>query len=302
LYRSQRRGGKGVRGAALKQDDIVDHFFVTTTHHWILFFTNKGRVYRAKAYELPEAGRDARGQHVANLLAFQPDEKIAQVLAIDTYNSSDFLVIATLGGLVKKTALSEYDSNRSGGLIAINLRPNDEVVSAVLVGERDDLLLVSKKAMSLRFTADDEALRPMGRSTSGVIGMKFRAGDELLAMDRVIENGKLDVFTATDGGYAKRTPVEEYRVQGRGGLGIKAAKIDEESRGTLVGALIVSEDDEVLAITSAGTVMRTPAAEVRRTGRDTMGVRLVNLTDETVVVSIARNAESEGGEVSEVVE
>ena len=302
LYRSQRRGGKGVRGAALKQDDIVDHFFVTTTHHWILFFTNKGRVYRAKAYELPEAGRDARGQHVANLLAFQPDEKIAQVLAIDTYNSSDFLVIATLGGLVKKTALSEYDSNRSGGLIAINLRPNDEVVSAVLVGERDDLLLVSKKAMSLRFTADDEALRPMGRSTSGVIGMKFRAGDELLAMDRVIENGKLDVFTATDGGYAKRTPVEEYRVQGRGGLGIKAAKIDEESRGTLVGALIVSEDDEVLAITSAGTVMRTPAAEVRRTGRDTMGVRLVNLTDETVVVSIARNAESEGGEVSEVSE
>jgi DNA gyrase subunit A len=275
---------------------------VTTTHHWILFFTNKGRVYRAKAYELPEAGRDARGQHVANLLAFQPDEKIAQVLAIDTYNSSDFLVIATLGGLVKKTALSEYDSNRSGGLIAINLRPNDEVVSAVLVGERDDLLLVSKKAMSLRFTADDEALRPMGRSTSGVIGMKFRAGDELLAMDRVIENGKLDVFTATDGGYAKRTPVEEYRVQGRGGLGIKAAKIDEESRGTLVGALIVSEEDEVLAITSAGTVMRTPAAEVRRTGRDTMGVRLVNLTDETVVVSIARNAESEGGEVSEVSE
>ena len=302
LYRSQRRGGKGVRGAALKQDDIVDHFFVTTTHHWILFFTNKGRVYRAKAYELPEAGRDARGQHVANLLAFQPDEKIAQVLAIDTYNSSDFLVIATLGGLVKKTALSEYDSNRSGGLIAINLRPNDEVVSAVLVGERDDLLLVSKKAMSLRFTADDEALRPMGRSTSGVIGMKFRAGDELLAMDRVIENGKLDVFTATDGGYAKRTPVEEYRVQGRGGLGIKAAKIDEESRGTLVGALIVSEEDEVLAITSAGTVMRTPAAEVRRTGRDTMGVRLVNLTDETVVVSIARNAESDGSESSEVVE
>ena len=299
MYRSQRRGGKGVRGAALKQDDIVDHLFVTTTHHWILFFTNKGRVYRAKAYELPEAGRDARGQHVANLLAFQPDEKIAQVLAIDTYNSSDFLVIATLGGLVKKTALSEYDSNRSGGLIAINLRPNDEVVSAVLVGERDDLLLVSKKAMSLRFTADDEALRPMGRSTSGVIGMKFRSGDELLAMDRVIENGKLDVFTATDGGYAKRTPVEEYRVQGRGGLGIKAAKIDEESRGMLVGALIVSEEDEVLAITSAGTVMRTPAAEVRRTGRDTMGVRLVNLTDETVVVSIARNAESEGSEGSE---
>ena len=293
LYRSQRRGGRGVRGAALKQDDIVEHFFVTTTHHWILFFTNKGRVYRAKAHELPEAGRDARGQHVANLLAFQPDEKIAQVLAIENYNAAKYLVLATKSGLVKKTPLDEYDSNRSGGLIAINLREGDEVVSAVLVGETDDILLVSKNAMSLRFTADDESLRPMGRATSGVIGMKFRAGDELLAMTSVSDVANAYVFTATDGGFAKRTPVIEYRPQGRGGLGIKAAKVDEASRGVLVGALIVTEVDEVLAITSAGTVMRTRVDEVRQTGRDTMGVRLVNLDPETVVVSIARNAEGD---------
>ncbi len=293
LYRSQRRGGRGVRGAALKQDDIVEHFFVTTTHHWILFFTNKGRVYRAKAHELPEAGRDARGQHVANLLAFQPDEKIAQVLAIENYNAAKYLVLATKSGLVKKTPLDEYDSNRSGGLIAINLREGDEVVSAVLVGEKDDILLVSKNAMSLRFTADDESLRPMGRATSGVIGMKFRTGDELLAMASVSDVANAYVFTATDGGFAKRTPVIEYRPQGRGGLGIKAAKVDEASRGVLVGALIVTEEDEVLAITSAGTVMRTRVDEVRQTGRDTMGVRLVNLDPETVVVSIARNAEGD---------
>ena len=293
LYRSQRRGGRGVRGAALKQDDIVEHFFVTTTHHWILFFTNKGRVYRAKAHELPEAGRDARGQHVANLLAFKPDEKIAQVLAIENYRAVKYLVLATKSGLVKKTALDEYDSNRSGGLIAINLREGDEVVSAVLVGEKDDILLVSKNAMSLRFTADDESLRPMGRATSGVIGMKVRTGDELLAMTSVSDVANADVFTATAGGFAKRTPVAEYRPQGRGGLGIKAAKVDEASRGVLVGALIVTEVDEVLAITSAGTVMRTRVDEVRQTGRDTMGVRLVNLDPETVVVSIARNAEGD---------
>jgi DNA gyrase subunit A len=293
LYRSQRRGGRGVRGAALKQDDIVDHFFVTTTHHWILFFTNKGRVYRAKAHELPEAGRDARGQHVANLLAFQPDEKIAQVLAVENYQAAKYLVLATKSGLVKKTPLEEYDSNRSGGLIAINLRKGDEVVSAVLVGEKDDILLVSKNAMSLRFTADDEALRPMGRATSGVIGMKFRAGDELLAMASVSDVSNAFVFTATDGGFAKRTPVIDYRPQGRGGLGIKAAKVDEASRGVLVGAVIVTEEDEVLAITSAGTVMRTRVDEVRQTGRDTMGVRLVNLDPETAMVSIARNAEAD---------
>ncbi|MEY4153118.1 MAG: hypothetical protein RL470_1177, partial [Actinomycetota bacterium] len=295
LYKSQRRGGRGVKGAALKQDDVVDHFFVASTHDWLLFFTNQGRVYRAKVHELPDAGRDARGQHVANLMAFKPDEQIAQVLSFKDYDAAPFLVLATKNGLVKKTPLSEYDSPRTGGLIAISLKPGDEVVSASLVRNGDELLLVSKKAMSLRFTTDDESLRSMGRSTSGVIGMKFRAGDELLTMSRVDAQSSAGafVFTATDGGYGKKTPIDEYRLQGRGGIGIKAAKIDEGSRGTLVSALVLVDSDEILAITSAGTVMRTPAAEVRQTGRDSMGVRLVNLDEGATLLSVTRNSEDE---------
>lgn len=291
LYRSQKRGGKGVRGAALRQDDIVDHFFVTTTHHWILFFTNKGRVYRAKAYELPDTGRDARGQHVANLLAFQPDERIAQVLDLKDYRVAPYLVLATKGGLVKKTRLEEYDSPRAGGIIAINLRDDDELISAQLVRPDDDLLLVSRKAMSIRFTANDEQLRPMGRATSGVIGMRFKDGAELLSMD-VVRPGA-DLVVATGGGYIKRTRAEEYRTQGRGGFGIIAAKVTED-RGNLVGSLIVHVGDEVLAITSSGGVIRTRVTEddPRVTGRDTMGVRLINVASGDSVVAIARNAEA----------
>ena len=289
LYRAQRRGGKGVKGAQLKQDDLVDHFFIASTHDWLLFFTNKGRVYRAKVHELPDAGRDARGQHVANLLAFKPDESIAQVIAIDSYASHPNLVIATRSGMVKKSPLSEYDSPRSGGLIAINLKDNDEVVSASLVKEEDELLLVSRKGMSLRFSANDESLRAMGRSTAGVIGMKFRADDQLLTMAAVAgDSPDQFVFTATDGGYAKRTALNEYRQQGRGGIGVKAAKIDEDSRGSLVGAMIVTARDEILAITSSGVVMRTPVEEVRETSRDTLGVRLVNLDEGASVVSITQ--------------
>jgi DNA gyrase subunit A len=294
LYKTQRRGGRGVKGAALKQDDVVDHFFVASTHDWLLFFTNQGRVYRAKVHELPDAGRDARGQHVANLMAFKSDETIAQVLSIKDYTASPYLVLATKTGLVKKTPLTEYDSPRTGGLIAISLKPNDEVVSAALVNKGDEILLVSKKAMSLRFAADEESLRPMGRSTSGVIGMKFRTGDELLTMARIdSKTASSFVFTAPDGGYGKKTPLDEYRLQGRGGIGIKAAKIDENSRGSLVSALVLADSSEILAITSAGTVMRTPAAEVRQTGRDSMGVRLVNLDEGVALVSVTQNQEDE---------
>ena len=294
LYKSQRRGGRGVKGAALKQDDVVDHFFVASTHDWLLFFTNQGSVYRAKVHELPDAGRDAGGQHVANLMAFKSDELIAQVLSFKDYTASPYLVLATKTGLVKKTPLTEYDSPRTGGLIAISLKPGDEVVSAALINKGDELLLVSKKAMSLRFAADDESLRPMGRSTSGVIGMKFRANDELLTMARIdSQTATAFVFTATDGGYGKKTPLDEYRLQGRGGIGIKAAKIDENSRGSLVSALVLADTDEILAITSAGTVMRTPAAEVRQTGRYSMGVRLVNLDEGVALVSVTQNQEDE---------
>ncbi len=289
LYRAQRRGGKGVRGAQLRTDDIVDHFFVTTTHHWILFFTNKGRVYRAKAYELPEAARDARGQHVANLLAFQPDEHIAEVLALRDYEVAPYLVLATSSGLVKKSRLSDFDSSRSGGIIAINLREDDEVIAARLVSPDQDLLLISKHAQAIRFRATDDALRPMGRATSGVIGMRFTDGDQLLGMHVVGEGA--DVLVATGGGYAKRTPADQYPVQGRGGLGVVTARI-VEARGELIGALMVHPDDEVYAITSAGGVIRTAASEIKLSGRQTMGVRLVNLTSGQSLVAIARNAEA----------
>jgi DNA gyrase subunit A len=293
LYRAQRRGGKGVRGAQLRTDDIVDHFFVTTTHHWILFFTNKGRVYRAKAYELPEAARDARGQHVANLLAFQPDEHIAEVLALRDYDVAPYLVLATLSGLVKKSRLTDFDSSRTGGIIAINLREDDEVIAARLVSADQDLLLVSKHAQAIRFRASDDALRPMGRATSGVIGMRFTDGDELLGMHVVTEGA--DVLVATGGGYAKRTPSDQYPVQGRGGLGVVTARI-VDARGVLIGALMVQPEDEVFAITSAGGVIRTPAAEIKLSGRQTMGVRLVNLGDGQSLVAIARNAEATAAE------
>jgi DNA gyrase subunit A len=294
LYRSQRRGGKGVSGATLRQDDIVSHFFVCTTHDWILFFTNKGRVYRAKAYELPEASRIARGQHVANLLAFQPDEQIAQVIRISSYQVAPFLVLATKKGLVKKTALEEFDSNRSGGIIAINLRDGDELVGAQLIGDDDDLLLVSQQAQAIRFHATDEVLRPMGRATSGVIGMRFSENDELLAME-VVRDG-MDVLVATGGGYAKRTPIEVYPVQHRGGKGVVTAKITER-RGELVGAVVINQEDELFAITSNGGVIRTPVKPVRRTrDRNTMGVKLMNLPDGVSLVAIAKNADEPDGQ------
>ncbi|SIR99155.1 DNA gyrase subunit A [Williamsia sterculiae] len=288
LYRSQRRGGKGVQGAGLKQDDIVRHFFVTSTHDWILFFTTKGRVYRAKAYELPEANRTARGQHVANLLAFQPEERIAQVIQIRGYDDAPYLVLATRNGLVKKSKLSDFDSNRSGGIAAINLRGDDELVGAQLCSSADDLLLVSKKGQSIRFEATDEALRPMGRQTSGVQGMRFNEDDELLSLS-VVRDGTY-LLVATSGGYAKRTPLEDYTAQGRGGKGVLTIQYDKR-RGALVGAIIVDDDSEVYAITSNGGVIRTAARQVRKAGRQTKGVRLMNLGEGTTLLAIARNAD-----------
>ncbi|GAA2052613.1 MULTISPECIES: DNA gyrase subunit A [Leifsonia] len=287
-YRSQHRGGKGVKGAQLRGEDVVDHFFVTTTHHWLLFFTNKGRVYRAKAYEVQEAGRDAKGQHVANLLAMQPDEEIAEILDIRDYQAAKYLVLATRDGLIKKTALEEYDTNRTGGIIAIKLREDDELVSALLVEEDSDLLLVSRKGMSIRFTASDEALRPMGRSTSGVIGMHFRGDDSLLDASVVSDEGY--VFVVTEGGYAKRTAADQYRLQNRGGLGIKVAKLSDD-RGDLVGALIVGEDDEVLVVLASGKVVRSAVAEVPAKGRDTMGVVFARFAESDKIIALAKNTE-----------
>jgi len=292
-YRSQHRGGKGVKGAQLRADDVVEHFFVTTTHRWLLFFTNLGRVYRAKAYEVQEAGRDAKGQHVANLLALQPEESIAQILDIAHYGDAQYLVLATKQGMVKKTVLTQYDTNRQGGIIAINLRDGDEVVAARLLNEGDDVLLVSKAGMSLRFTATDQSLRPMGRSTGGVKGMQFRGEDHLLSASIVSDQGF--VFVVTEGGYAKRTAVDQYRSQQRGGLGIKVAKLSD-TRGGLAGAMIVDGDDEVLVVLESGKVVRSGVAEVPAKGRDTMGVVFARLADDDKVLGIARNQERDLGE------
>ncbi len=317
LYRTQRRGGKGVRGATLRGDDVVEHFMATSNHHWLLFFTTAGRVYRTKAYNLPEASRDAKGGHVAGLLSFQPDESIAQVLAIRDYDQQPFLVLATRNGLVKKTRLGDYNSPRQAGVIAINFREDDdELIGAELANAQDDILLVSRKGQAIRFRADDTQLRPMGRATSGVTGMKFRDGDQLLSMSVIkaeqvaaeeaaeaSQSADPDsseglpgvaeqyVFTITDGGFAKRTRISEYRLQSRGGLGIKAMKQDDD-RGSLVGAFIVVEGDEVLSIKQSGQVTRSAIDEnLRPTGRDTKGVRFVGVRDGDSVAVVARSVE-----------
>ena len=297
-YRAQHRGGKGIKGAKLREDDVVDHFFLSSTHNWLLFFTNKGRVYRLKAYELPEGSRDSKGQHVANLLQFGPDETIQTVLSIPNYEVAKYLVLATRSGKVKKTALAEYDSPRQGGLIAVRLMTDengenaDELIGAALCNADDDIMLVSRKGMSLKFTANDEQLRPMGRQTAGVQGMKFRDGDELLAMDVVWGDSDKDLLVVTDEGFAKRSAVSEYRLQGRNGYGVKALQL-AEGRGSLVGALIVSEDDQVMAIMKSGKVIRSDVAEVKRTGRNTQGVTLAKPDKNDEIISIALNAEKD---------
>ena len=302
-YRAQHRGGKGIKGAKLREDDVVDHFFLTSTHNWLLFFTNKGRVYRIKAYELPEGSRDSKGQHVANLLQFGPDETIQTVLPIPNYEVAKYLVLATRTGKVKKTALAEYDSPRQGGLIAVRLaadeetgEPTDELIGAALCNAADDIILVSKQGMSLKFVADNDQLRPMGRQTAGVQGMKFRGDDELLAMDVVPEDSKQDLLVVTNEGFAKRTAISEYRLQGRNGFGVKAVQL-AEGRGSLVGALIVSEDDQVMAIMKSGKVIRSNVTEVKRTGRTTQGVTLAKPDKGDEIISIARNEETGEDEV-----
>ena len=294
-YRIQRRGGRGVRGASLRADDEVEHLFATTSHHWILFFTTKGRVYRTKVWQLPEGSRDAKGGHVAGLLSFQPDERIAQVLAIRSYEDTQYLLLATRNGLVKKTQLTAFDTPRQAGVIAVSFREeNDELIGAALCNPGDDVLLVSRKGQAIRFAASDAQLRPMGRATSGVTGMKFRTDDALLSMTVIDEQMPEDdrfVFTVTDGGFAKRTRVSEYREQNRGGLGIKAMKLNED-RGSLVGGLVVADGDEVIAMKTSGQITRSKVTEVPVKGRDTMGVKFVLVKGDDSVAAIARYPES----------
>jgi DNA gyrase subunit A len=288
LYRSQKRGGRGVKGAALKQDDVVTNFFVTTTHHWILFFTNRGRVFRVKAYELTDTGRDARGQHVANLLSLAPEEHVVEVQDLQDYSQAKYLVLATRNGVIKKSRLADYDSSRSTGLVAITLRDEDDVVSAQLVNDEDDLLLVSKMGYSVRCHADDATLRPMGRTAGGVIGIRFKSDDDYLLKMEVATAGSF-VVTVTEGGWAKRTSIEEWNAKGRGTQGVRAMRLVEK-RGGLAGALICAADDEIFAIASNGVVIRTRVDEIRAAGRDTMGVSFMKVGDDDQVVAVARSS------------
>ncbi|WP_051222585.1 DNA gyrase subunit A [Agrococcus lahaulensis] len=296
-YRAQHRGGKGVRGAQLRSDDVVEHFGVTSTHDWLLFFTNFGRVYRMKAYEIAEAGRDAKGQHVANLLAFQPDERVQTVLQLRRYDQADYLVLATQQGQVKKTRLELFDTNRSGGIIAINLAPEDRVISAMLANSDDEILVISKQGRAARFAATDEALRPMGRATGGVRGIRLRDGDEALAAMVIGDDGY--VFVVTEQGFGKKTPVADYPSKGRGTQGVLTFSSGDHDRGALVGATIVHDGDELLLIRSSGKVIRSSVDEVRATGRTTMGVQFAEKSTTDLVISIARNVEEE---VEEAVE
>jgi DNA gyrase subunit A len=314
-YRSQNRGGKGIKGAKLRADDVVQHFLVTTTHHWLLFFTDKGRVYRAKGFEVTEAARDAKGQHIANLLALLPGESVAQILDVRNYAAAEYLVLATGRGIVKKSKLTDYDTNRTGGVFAIDLavekdkegKPtlNDEgqptyldaVVSAMLVNSDSEILLVSKAGMSLRFAANDGSLRPTGRKTAGVKGLSLRTGDELLSAAVVSDTGY--VFVVTESGFAKRTEVNQYRVQNRGGIGIKVAKLTDE-RGGLTGGLIVDDGDEVLVIMEGGKVVRSSVDGVPAKGRDTMGVVFARPDEGDRILAIARNVERNLDSIAEI--
>ena len=282
-YRRQGRGGRGVIGANLKEADIISQVFTTTTHHWLLVFTNRGKVYRAKVHEVPEASRTGRGIYVANVpgMGFGPDERIASVIDIKDYDPNRFLVFATRSGMVKKTALSEYGSPRTG-LAAINLRPGDELIGTILSDGKDDLILVSRKAQAIRFS--EASVRPMGRQTSGVIGMKLRAGDEVIAMVATSHGDGL--LTVTNEGFGKRTDFDEYPKKGRGGLGVKTALLNEKV-GVLAGAFPIRKDQDILVIANDGVVIRVPASQVRKAGRATQGVRVMRLGRGRSVVAVA---------------
>ena len=299
VYRSQHRGGRGIKGATLREDDIVEHFFVTSSHSYLLFFTNLGKVYRIKCYELPEGGRNSKGQHIANVLAFEPNETIAQVLSVDSFDDDKALVLATAQGIVKKTSLTAYRSTRAtGGVIGIRLREDekgvtDKLVGAALVTNDDNLIFVTRKGQSLRISASDEDLPPRGRATQGVIGIRLREDDEVLTMQVVDDTS--DLLTVTEGGFAKRTHISEYRVQNRGGLGVKVANSVEEI-GSLAGAVSVKDNDEVMLIMQNGNIVRVNVNEVNRTGRVTKGVIFVKLGEDDRVIGVTKYLEIDNNE------
>jgi DNA gyrase subunit A len=283
-YRRQGRGGKGVRGANLKEEDVVAHAFTTTTRHWLLFFTNSGKVYRVKAHEVPEGSRTARGTYAANLpgVSLTADERIAAVIPLKGYEDAKYLLFATQKGMVKKTPLVEYDSPRTG-LAAINLKKRDQLIGVRLTNGRDDVVMVSRAAQASRFP--ERSVRPMGRQTAGVIGMRLRSKDEVIAMS-LASSGE-DLVTVTETGFGKRTALKEYARKGRGGLGVLTHRLDGKAGKALAGAFVGSKDQDVFVISTTGIVIRVSSGDIRKTGRPSQGVRVMKFEGRTKVAAVA---------------
>ncbi len=282
-YRSQRRGGKGITGMSTREEDFVKEIFTTSTHDMILFFTNKGKLYKLRGYEVPEAGRTARGTAIVNLLSLDPGEKVSAIIPIQNFAEGKYLLMATKNGLIKKTALKEYDSTRKTGLQGITLKDEDELIGVRLTDGEDNVVLVTRNGLCITF--DEKDVRPIGRVSQGVIGMRIDEDDEVIGMESVIAGGKATLLAITENGFGKRTELDEYRVQKRGGKGVITYKITPKT-GKIVGVRIATEEDDVMLITDTGTIIRLRVKEVSILGRSTQGVTLMRTNDGGKVVSI----------------
>ncbi len=282
-YKSQKRGGKGITGIATREDDFVKQIFTASTHDTILFFTNKGKLYKLRGYEVPEAGRTAKGTAIVNLLSLDPGEKVSAVIPIQNFAEGKYLLMATKNGLIKKTALTEYNSSRKTGLQGITLKEDDELIAVRLTDGEDNVVLVTRGGMCITF--DEKDVRPVGRVSQGVIGIRLSEDDEVIGMESVIQGGKATLLAITENGFGKRTELDEYRVQIRGGKGVITYKITPKT-GKLVGVRIASDDDDVMLITNAGTIIRLKVKEISVLGRSTQGVTLMRTSDGGKVVSI----------------
>ena len=284
-FRTQGRGGRGVQGARLKEDDILVRVLTTTAHSYLLFFTNRGKVYRLKAYQVPMMDRTARGTAVVNLLQLDPDEVVEAVIDTQEFAADEYLLFVTRKGVVKKTTFTEYDKNRSNGLIAINLREGDELVRVIQVRENDDIVLVSKRGQAIRFSGSQ--VRPMGRSAGGVRGMRLKEDDVVVAAVATPENDRRQLLTVTEGGYGKRTPIDAYPRKGRGTMGVKGIKLTEARGTSVVGARMVDLEDEIILVSSGGVLIRTAVSEIAEQRRDATGVKVMNIGDEETLAALS---------------
>jgi len=282
-YKSQKRGGKGITGLSTREEDFVKQIFTASTHDMILFFTNKGKLYKLKGYEIPDAGRTAKGTAIVNLLRLDNGEKVSAIIPISNFSEGKYLLMGTKEGLIKKTSLSEYSSNKKTGLLAITLKENDELIDVRLTDGQDNIVLVTKKGMSITFGEKD--VRPMGRTAQGVIGMKIDEDDQIIGMESIISGTKATLLAITENGFGKRTELEEYRVQNRSGRGVITYKITPKT-GNLVGIRIANGDEDVMLITDKGTIIRLRVEDISILGRSTQGVTLIRTSDGGKVVSI----------------